>query len=255
MKNLLAAFLFLICLPARAQLDPDSTSRPSAAAFETDDAFITFPSDPSDDATRSKTAVRRVIQTQDTLGVATLLITKPLNYSPPQESESSAERAHFFDLLIQGSVSGTSGTLLEKKDILVNGVQGKEYRMTQDFQGVMATSRNQLFVFGPLIYTVKYVIMYPSAAADSAQARFFQSFQIKDKTVRPQYDLSTGAPTTASPPFRWGRLLVAVPVVLGLVWWLTMRLARRRRPESVSEDENSEKQAPGAPPTSPGGTA
>ncbi|MBC7890755.1 MAG: hypothetical protein H7Y12_00960 [Sphingobacteriaceae bacterium] len=243
MKNLLAAFLFLICLPAQAQVDPDSTSQPSVVVFETDDAFLTFPSAPSDDAKRTKSAVRRVIQTQDTLGVATLLITKPLDYTPPLESESSAERSHFFDLLIQGSVSGTSGTLLEKKDILLNGVQGKEYRMSQVFRGSMATSRNQLFVFGPLIYTVKYVIQYPSAAADSAQARFFQSFRIKDKTARPVYDLSAEAPVKASGPFPWGRLIVAAPVVLGLVWWLTLRLSRRRRPDPVSNEET-----PGPPP-------
>jgi|GEM_PF-4317863 len=122
MKNLLTAFLFLSFLPALAQLDPDSTSRPSAVVFETDNTFITFPFDPNDDAKRDSKAVRRVIQTQDTLGLATLLITKPLTYSPPQETESTKERARFFDLLIQGSVAGTSGTLLEKKDILLNGV-------------------------------------------------------------------------------------------------------------------------------------
>lgn len=249
MKNLLTAFLFLNCLPALAQVELDSTSRAGGLVFETDDAFLTFPFQPTDDAKRSKTAVRRVIQTQDTLGVATLLITKPLNYTPPLETESSAARSKFFDLLIQGSVSGTNGTLLEKKDILLNGVQGKEYRMKQVFQGAMATSRNQLFVFGPLIYTVKHVIVYPSAAADSAQGQFFRSFQIKDKTARPQYDLSTGEPVKPSGSFPWGRLMVVAPVVLGLVWWLALRLNRRRRKALDSEA------TPGAPPASPGGTA
>ena len=190
---------------------------------------ITFPGKPIDTTYRYPNNQVRIFQVKSNLGIYNLLITKALKAKPPRQGKMLTE---YYDKLITGSQKAGQRVLVDKKDVNLNGFPAKEYALQQVIKGVASTSRNWVVVIEGQTYTVKFIPLQAGFMAQGAGNAFFDSFIIKAEPV-----------VAATTPVRkrsssWGRVLVALPLLMALVWWGIHRWSRSRnqKPEPGESD-------------------
>lgn len=196
--------------------------------FETPEIGVVFPTKPGETKRSSPTTSLRVLTSTGPDGTALLLINEYIG-TPPALLPGQQLRT-FYNNHVTGSVRGSKGTLLGQRDLTVGDLPAKEYFLRQTYNGRLSTSKNWLVQIGERLYTVKYIYADSSRSTLDARDRYFESFRVKP---------STEAAAAQKPPFKWGRLFIAAPLVLALGWWL---LRRRRKPV----DENAEAESLGS---------
>lgn len=212
--------LFLLLLTAPALLAQDGFR------FDTPEISIVFPQTPNETRRSSPKVTLRVLTGPSLEGTALLLVNEYVG-TPPALLPGQQLRA-FYNNHVAGSVRGSKGTLLGQRDFTVSDLPAKEYFLRQTYNGQLSTSKNWLMQVGQRLYTVKYVYADSAQTTLDARERFFNSFRVKSV-----------AETEASQktPFKWGRLFIAVPLVLALVWWL---VSRRKRAAPSADGEPKE---------------
>lgn len=210
--------LLLMLLNAPALLAQDNFR------FDTPEASIVFPQPPSETKRKSPKATLRMLTSSGLEGTALLLMNEYVG-TPPALLPGQQLRT-FYNDHVAGSVRGSKGTLLSQRDFTVGGVPAKEYFLRQTYNGQLSTSKNWLMQIGERLYTVKYIHADSAQATLDARDRFFNSFEVKSV-----------AETQASQktPFKWGRLFIAVPLVLALAWWLLLRRRQRATGDSQAD--------------------
>ncbi|MCY7352851.1 MAG: hypothetical protein LH606_19700 [Cytophagaceae bacterium] len=209
-------------------------SAPAALAqrgyrIEMNTVGITFPGKPIDTTYLYPTNRVRIFQVKSNLGIYNLLITKALKTRPPRQGKMLSD---YYDNLIAGSQKAGQRILVDKKDVNINGFPAKEYSLQQVIKGVASTSRNWVVVIENQTYTVKFIPLQGGLMAQGAGNTFFDSFVIKAKPVV----VATAPMRQRSSP--WGRILVALPVLMALIWWGVHRWSRsrNRKPETEESD-------------------
>jgi hypothetical protein len=216
--NRICTCLLLILLTAPALLAQDGFR------FDTPEISVVFPESPSETRRSSSKATLRMLTSPDLNGTALLLINEYVG-TPPALLPGQQLRT-FYTNHVAGSVRGSKGTLLSQRDLTVGDLPAKEYFLRQNYQGQLSTSKNWLLQIGDRLYTLKYIYADSSRATLDARERYFSSFRIK-----PPSEVASAQKA----PFKWGRLFIAAPLVLALIWWL---MQRRRKPVVEREETN-----------------
>lgn len=209
---------------------------------ETPDVAVVFPLKPTETDNNTPGGRIRLFQAKGTVGNFNLLVGTPTAFAVPAPNDP--QLGDFYNAIIRGEVKGSNGELISQRDLTVQGFKGREYLYRHAYQGKFTFSKNWIFAVSPTLYTVRFITP-PGASRFFRQASempFFNSFRLK-KEITPDGKIvaATARPDEGpkAKPFPWGRLFIALPLVLGLAWWLVLRWSRsRRQPE---EEVGSEK--------------
>ncbi len=232
MKRVLGSVLLLILGTAAVQAQ-------SEFPIETPDVAVVFPQQPRDTVTQTKVSRIHLYQVRTGTGNFNLLAGTPLVFEVP--SQQHPQLPEFYDALVNGEVRGARGKLLSQRDLNVQGFRGREYIFQHPYQGGMTYSRNWIFAINPLIYTVRFFTV-PGASRlfrQGSEQPFFDSFRIK-KELTKEGKIVTATPKQVAKPvekkFPLGRLLIAAPILMALIWWIVIRLSRARKDRDEAED-------------------
>jgi len=234
MKRFLSGLLlFLLATPVLAQ---------SGYSVETPDVAVVFPFKPTESDNDTPGGRIHLFQAKGSIGNFNLLVSTPVAFSVPGPNDP--QLGDFYNAIVRGEVKGSNGELISQRDLTVQGFKGREYLYRHAYLGKYTFSKNWVFAMTPVLYTVRFITP-PGASRFFRQASempFFNSFRLKKEFTPDGKIVAAAANSGEGPnpkPFPWGRLFIALPLVLGLAWWLVLRWSRSRRQPEEEEVEGS----------------